>query len=296
MKKFFEEYGFVILAAIVVILLIAMATPIGTLIRSNVSHIVESFGEKTTQKPDYAMREYQAKDVIEVAGKKLTIMENLGNDKYLVLAEYQSYNKGFNTQEKGSVYENSTVDNYLNNDYYNKLPETIKNAIVEQNISQNFYSSGLENEQNSDYKYQQHNSCPADQTRCWTVPVNGETNYLWGNNNWKKYNAVSGKSGAYAFNGNLNHFENIGERKVFLPSADELRNIVNYNDSKEMEDFLQTKTNPYYMWLRDAYGSSALYAYCCSRSLGGSCVWDTDFSVRPAFVLDLSKVGYEKVK
>lgn len=292
MKSFFEEYGFVILAAIIVILLIAMATPIGTLIRSNISHIVESFGEKTTQKLDYAMREYQPKDVIEVAGKKLTIIENLGNDKYLVLAEYQSYNKGFNTQEKGNVYENSTVDNYLSNDYYNNLPETIKNAIVEQNISQNFYSGGLKNEQNSDYKYQQHNSCPADQTKCWTVPVNGETNYLWGNDNWKKYNAVPGKSGAYAFNGNLNHTENIGERKVFLPSADELRKIVNYNDSKEMEDFLQTKTNPYYMWLRDAYGSNALFAGYGSSSLDGNSVWGRDFSVRPAFVLDLSKVSY----
>lgn len=294
MKKFFEEYGFVILAAIVVILLIAMATPIGTLIRTNISHIVESFGEKTTQKLDYVMREYQAKDVIEVAGKKLTIMENLGNDKYLVLAEKENYKRGFNctnvvdgvckdsTNNLKPIYANSTVDNYLNTEYYDKLPEIIKNAIVEQNISQNFYSGGLKNEQNSDYKYQRHNSCPADQTKCWTVPVNGETNYLWGNDNWKKYNAVPGKSGAYAFNGNLNHTENIGERKVFLPSADELRKIVNYNDSKEMEDFLQTKPNPYYMWLRDAYGSSALDANFSYRSLGSNGVWNTGISVRPA--------------
>ena len=86
--------------------------------------------------------------------------------------------------------------------------------------------------------------------------------------------------------------ENIGERKVFLPSADELRNIVNYNDSKEMEDFLQTKTNPYYMWLRDAYGSYALCAGCSYRSLNSAHVWLSGISVRPAFVLDLSKVSY----
>lgn len=301
MKSFFEEYGFVILAAIIVILLIAMATPIGTLIRSNISHIVESFGEKTTQKLDYTMREYQAKDIIEVEGHKLTIMKNLGNDKYLVLDEKQTYNKGFNKCDeykdgkcvKGrNEYANSIVDKWLEETYYNNLPTSIKNAIVSQNISQNFYNSGLKNEQNSDYKYQQHNSCPADQTRCWTVPVNGETNYLWGNDNWKKYNAVSGKSGAYAFNENLKRTENIGERKVFLPSADELRNIVNYNDSKEMEDFLQTKTNPYYMWLRDAYGSYALCAGCSYRSLNSAHVWLSGISVRPAFVLDLSKVSY----
>ena len=79
---------------------------------------------------------------------------------------------------------------------------------------------------------------------------------------------------------------------MFLPSADELRKIVNYNDSKEMEDFLQTKTNPYYMWLRDAYGSRALFADYYYRSLDGNYVWNRDVSVRPAFVLDLSKVSY----
>ena len=50
MKSFFEEYGFVILAAIVVILLIAMATPIGDLVKIQVSEVVNSFGSKTQSK------------------------------------------------------------------------------------------------------------------------------------------------------------------------------------------------------------------------------------------------------
>lgn len=266
MKKFFEEYGFVILAAIVVILLIAMATPIGTLIRSNVSHIVESFGGKTTQKLDYAMKEYQAKDVIEVAGKKLTIMENLGNDKYLVLAEYQSYNKGFNTQEKGNVYENSTVDNYLNNDYYNNLPETIKKAIVEQNISQAEYNTE------------------------GTLKLNDE----WVPDGMPQ----SGRSGYYSFDfSKYIDSKSIGTRRVFLPSVKELSNVVNVNDEKEMDTFLKDSNgNRYHMWLRDKYGSYALFANYFTRSLSNGYVWNIYFSVRPAFVLDLSKVGYEKVK
>ena len=50
MKSFFEEYGFVILAAIVVILLIAMATPIGDLVKAQITGIVDSFANKTESK------------------------------------------------------------------------------------------------------------------------------------------------------------------------------------------------------------------------------------------------------
>ena len=50
MKSFFEEYGFVILAAIVVILLIAMCTPIGNLVKSQITGIVDSFANKTNSK------------------------------------------------------------------------------------------------------------------------------------------------------------------------------------------------------------------------------------------------------
>lgn len=44
MKAFFEEYGFVALAAIVIIILIVMATPIGNAINANLNSLVESFG------------------------------------------------------------------------------------------------------------------------------------------------------------------------------------------------------------------------------------------------------------
>lgn len=47
MKSFFENYGFVILSAIVVIILIAMAGPIGNTIQNSISNIVEGFKNKT---------------------------------------------------------------------------------------------------------------------------------------------------------------------------------------------------------------------------------------------------------
>lgn len=50
MKSFLEEYGFTILAAIVVILIIAMCTPIGNLIKEQVLGVVNSFAAKTEGK------------------------------------------------------------------------------------------------------------------------------------------------------------------------------------------------------------------------------------------------------
>lgn len=45
MKAFFEEYGFIVLSAIVVLLLIAMAEPIGNTIRDSAEEIATTFAE-----------------------------------------------------------------------------------------------------------------------------------------------------------------------------------------------------------------------------------------------------------
>ena len=50
MKDFLSEYGFAILAAIVVILLIAMCTPVGNLIKNQIMEVVDSFATKTESK------------------------------------------------------------------------------------------------------------------------------------------------------------------------------------------------------------------------------------------------------
>lgn len=50
MKNFFEEYGFVILASIVVIVLIAMCTPIGNSVRTQIESLTTGFSDKTENK------------------------------------------------------------------------------------------------------------------------------------------------------------------------------------------------------------------------------------------------------
>ena len=47
MKSFLEEYGFAILAAIVVIVLILMASPVGQAIKAALLNVVEKFTNTT---------------------------------------------------------------------------------------------------------------------------------------------------------------------------------------------------------------------------------------------------------
>lgn len=49
MKAFFEEYGLIIVVAIVIGICIMIATPIGESIRDAIVNIVEGFMNKTTE-------------------------------------------------------------------------------------------------------------------------------------------------------------------------------------------------------------------------------------------------------
>lgn len=70
MKSFLEEYGFAILAAIVVILLIAMCTPVGNLIKQQILNMVDRFAGSADKKlGSVEAGEYQA----IIAGGKLHV-------------------------------------------------------------------------------------------------------------------------------------------------------------------------------------------------------------------------------
>ncbi len=94
MKSFFEEYGFVILAAIVVILLIAMITPIGSVVKKQITGIIISFDDKTNIKLNTVnVGDNIAKLAYE--GEKLMLSVSSGNstDTFTAYATYTSKGK-----------------------------------------------------------------------------------------------------------------------------------------------------------------------------------------------------------
>ena len=106
MKSFFEEYGFVILAAIVVILLIAMCTPIGNLVKSQITGIVDSFANKTNTKlnavdasENTAYLRYEgSEDNMEI---KLDVSSANSTDEFKYIVHYTSGGTAAATNETG---------------------------------------------------------------------------------------------------------------------------------------------------------------------------------------------------
>ena len=127
---------------------------------------------------------------------------------------------------------------------------------------------------------------------CWCVLVNGElVNAL----NATKYFPQKGRHGAlYNFVEYKSLKSKSFERKIFLPSLKELQNIVDINDEYECDIFLETGTKEqYHMWLRDRWNnsSSGIHLNFYYRSVDIS-ISSLARNVRPAMVLDLSKVSY----
>ena len=83
-----------------------------------------------------------------------------------------------------------------------------------------------------------------------------------------------------------------GTHKVFVPSWDELAKAAGGTDATTLKTFLNGK----YVWLRDTYNYDSCVLYILSNGYLHYKRPSYDYCVRPAFVLDLSKVNFTKVK
>lgn len=83
-------------------------------------------------------------------------------------------------------------------------------------------------------------------------------------------------------------------RHAFLPSVSELGKVVDFNNPDKVKAF----TGGWDMWTRDSYQGSYSDVECLVPDNGGLLNGDafSPYSVRPAFVIDLSQVNYSVVK
>lgn len=194
-----------------------------------------------------------------------------------------------------NTYEGSYIDNYLENTWYKQLPEKLQKAIQTTDIKQ------------ASYRY-----FASNPKWRWFDP-NGGSNNNWyynegttENPKWVIYtkgNVPDDAQGAYPLNcwkysekGYNNTAYNTISRHIFLPSVEEVSNLVDLNNANKVYNFLKgTNDSLYNMWLRESYTSLPRHAmrliyYNCS--LDNYDVTNPWIDVRPAFVIDLSKVDY----
>lgn len=318
MKGFLEEYGLIIVvvAAILLMLLFGktgFAKSIQDAILGSANHIVET-GESVTDK--------EPGDILEIEGKKYIVMSKKDKDTYLIVSgesigniQYQpnvdsdgNYKVGAHEapNEKrpdgqySNAYEGSYIDNYLDNTWFKQLPEKLQKAIQATDIKQ------------ASYRYF------ASNPKWRHFDPNGGSNNQWYYNEGTtenpklvrhdKANIPDDAQGAYPFNcwkqnekGYNNTTYNTISRHVFLPSVEEVSNLVDLNNANKVYNFLKgTNNSLHHMWFRDSTSSSprnAMYLdYYFARSMFNDNVTSTGVGVRPAFVIDLSKVDYTEVE
>lgn len=264
-----------------------------------------------------AQNGYATGTVFEIEGMKFIVMSQTGDDTYLVIdgeslgnmqyqpnvdsdgnykvGTYETPNEKRPDGQYSNTYEGSYLDNYLENTWYKQLPEKLKSAIQIADIKQSSYKS---DSLNPKWKY---------------FDIDGGTNNDWyynegtiKNPKWVLYtkaNFPDDEQGATPYNcweQNKNGFNNTVyntvSRHVFLPSVEEVSNLVDLNNANKVYNFLKgTNNSLYHMWLRDSNTNSpsdVLYLHNTVRSMSnGYGVTFPWIGVRPAFVIDLSKVN-----
>lgn len=267
-----------------------------------------------------AQNGYATGTVLEIEGMKFIVMCQTDDDTYMLIdgeslgnIQYQpnvdsdgNYKVGtYETPDEkrpdgqySNTYEGSYIDNYLENTWYKQLPEKLQKAILATDIKQAAYNNTSSNPK---WRY---------------YDPNGGSSYDWYYNEgttespkwviYYKANFPDDAQGAYPLNcwkysekGYNNTTYNTISRHVFLPSVEEVSNLVDLNNANKVYNFLKgTNNSLYYMWFRDSNSSSprnAMTLLYSTRSMHGNYVTITWIGVRPAFTVDLSAVSVSVV-
>lgn len=267
-----------------------------------------------------AQNGYATGTVLEIEGMKFIVMAQTDDDTYMLIdgeslgsiqyqpnvdsdgnykvGTYETPNEKRPDGQYSNTYEGSYIDNYLENTWYKQLPEKLQKAILATDIKQAAY-----NNTSSNPKWR------------WFDP-NGGSNGDWyynegttENPKWVIYykaNIPDDAQGAYPLNcwkysekGYNNTTYNTITRHVFLPSVEEVSNLVDLNNANKVYNFLKgTNNSANHMWFRDSKSSSprnAMCLYCSGRSVYSSYVTGAWIGVRPAFTVDLSTVSVSVV-
>ncbi len=111
-----------------------------------------SVGDKNGGTTSGTVESYSVGDTLDIEGTKYVVLEQKENNQALVMttssigerAFQWNYDKNTSSRHDGqnaNTYEGSTIDNYLENEWYNNLSSTMKAAIQTTSIKQASYAS-----------------------------------------------------------------------------------------------------------------------------------------------------------
>ena len=208
--------------------------------------VAGSYNDKLTFNISVEQLTLKSGDIIDIEGKQYTVIEQVNDNRYKVLANELANNGQKMVFDSTGDYGNgdyatSNVATYLDGDYYNSLDANVKSAIVETSIKQKIASDLGKN------------------SPTWTGEV-----------------------------------REAGIHKVFVPSWDEVTKVYGSTLNTLTKYVISNSTINNWIWIRDVFDRYVLYVLK-GGVLNGSIPRNAGF-VRPAMVLDLSKVNFAKVE
>lgn len=263
-----------------------------------------------------AQNGYATGTVLEIEGMKFIVMSQTDDDTYMLIdgeslgnIQYQpnvdsdgNYKVGtYETPDEkrsdgqySNTYEGSYIDNYLENTWYKQLPEKLQKAIQATDIKQAAYNNTSSNPKwrwfdpnggsNGDWYYNEGTTENPKWVIYYKANIPDDAQGVYPLNCWK-----------YSEKGYNNTTYNTISRHVFLPSVEEVSNLVDLNNANKVYSFLKgTNNSVNHMWFRDSYTSSprnAMHLNFHHRSMRDNYVTNAWFGVRPAFTVDLSTVS-----
>lgn len=269
-----------------------------------------------------AQNGYVTGTVLEIEGMKFIVMEQTNDDTYMLIdgksignIQYQPNQNANGDYEIGAydtpndkrfdgqysnTYEGSYIDNYLENTWYKQLPDKLQQAILETEIKQKSINC---DKTNSRWMSLSPTTSPPSPNGIIDWYYNSGTKENPNLIRWNKVVLPDNETGVWQYDG-LQTFDlgyngqsyNTIKRHVYLPSINEIAELVNLNSANKVYDFLKGTNNQLeFMWLRDSAHYTPMnsaYLHYKIRSFNTYIVTDTTMGVRPAFVVDLSKIDY----
>ena len=267
-----------------------------------------------------AQNGYATGTVLEIEGMKFIVMEQRDDDTYVLIAgesigniqyqpnqnangdyeigEYDTPNDKRFDGQYSNTYEGSYIDNYLENAWYKQLPDKLQQAILETEIKQKSINC---DKTNSRWMSLSPTTSPPSPDGMIDWYYNSGTKENPNLIRWNKVVLPDNETGVWQYDG-LQTFDlgyngqsyNTIKRHVYLPSINEIAELVNLKSANKVYDFLKGTNNQLeFMWLRDSAHytpTNSAYLHYKIRSFNTYIVTDTTMGVRPAFIVDLSKV------
>lgn len=130
-----------------------------------------SVGDKNGGTTSGTVESFSAGDTLNIEGTKYIVLEQKDNNQALVLTadnvDWKNFQSNYDNNtglrpdgQNASTYEGSEIDNYLENEWYNSLPSTMKAAIQTTTIKQVSYAANNDpnSKQEIGYKGQVYNT------------------------------------------------------------------------------------------------------------------------------------------